>query len=125
MPRETFDNQPKPALREADVPRVTDSYNSLLERLSDWGAEDVKPLYWTDDHQRRALRDGWGLFMCEGYNEIQRYDDSSRFKSDAEAIAHVYWMAGRGDAVARTALLLTIFGAWRYTPQDFFPVKGG
>lgn len=63
------------------------------------------PVIWTDKHQRRALKQGWGVFSNGTYGlGIERYDVADRFDSDNAALLYVMNRAINGNPVAIMAL---------------------
>jgi hypothetical protein len=66
-------------------------------------------LTWTLADEDAANNEGWCVSeTSEGYDEIQRLDESNIFATDAEAIAHVYWMATAQNELHRKALFYTL-----------------
>lgn len=66
-------------------------------------------LEWTLADSEAAAVEGWDVFdHGEGFCEIQKLDDAEKFRSDAEAIAHVYWSAGSGSSLHRKAIAWTL-----------------
>lgn len=70
----------------------------------------------------RAIREGWGLFNG---NEIQRDDESAKFRSDAEALAYVKRRAAKGSAYHRSALALCVQPAAGEAAFRFVPSVNG
>lgn len=59
---------------------------------------------WTQDDQRLALDEGWGLFWVDGrYPNIQRHDEAEIFTSDWAARTHVAAASRSGHALAQKA----------------------
>jgi len=59
-------------------------------------AKDV----WTEQDQRVALTQGWGLFSVsrsepDEHWEIRRFDEADTFASDHDAVVHLIRMSGR------------------------------
>ena len=66
-------------------------------------------------HYRNQLRRGWDVFAVwcssktrDGTLEIQKVDDSDRFKSDEEAVRHVVLSAMAGSTPCVEALAATL-----------------
>lgn len=60
---------------------------------------------WTDQDQRCAYAEGWGLFKSNGRIEIQRLDSVDAFDDDADATDFVILRADAGCKVCRKALI--------------------
>ena len=61
----------------------------------------VNTVYWSIASQDQALAQGWGIFEVAGKLEIQRFDESERFLSDAVAYDYV---KNSGDELCRRAI---------------------
>ena len=78
---------------------------------------------WTAADDAAAAAEGWIVSNTgDGFDEIQRLDETGAFHEDAAAIAHVYWMAGTGSELHRRAILHTLRdgNVWAY-PQGARP----
>lgn len=62
---------------------------------------------WTNEDSRRAVKQGWDLFMIHGkYWDIERDDDEDIFPDDLAVIEFLKKAAEDGDALAAKALRL-------------------
>ena len=69
---------------------------------------------WTNTDEATARAEGWtvsasseAMYPNES-REIMRFDGSTKFNNDGEAVAHVYWKALEGSELHRRALILTL-----------------
>lgn len=69
---------------------------------------------WTPEDSAAATKEGWDIFESGFGHEIQRVDEpdgdgsSPKFNSDAEAIAHVYWLAHEDSDLHLRAMLYSL-----------------
>jgi hypothetical protein len=73
---------------------------------------------WSEQDADAAASEGWIVSRTsDGFDEIQKADDADVFTEDAQAIAHVYWMAGTGSDLHKRAIAHTLRdgNAWTYT----------
>ena len=73
---------------------------------------------WSEQDASAASVEGWCVSdTSDGFAEIQRIDETEVFGEDAQAIAHVYWMAGTGSEVHKRAIAYTLRdgNTWPYT----------
>ncbi len=76
---------------------------------------------WTDTDQKKAFRQGWGIFDDDTRGqEIQRLDQSDRFESDGAAEAYVCQFWRKGAKAARRNP--TAFKALEYLAERGKPV---
>jgi hypothetical protein len=62
---------------------------------------------WTNEDSRRAVKQGWDLFVIHGkYWDIEKDDDEDIFPDDLAALEFLKKAAGGGDALAAKALRL-------------------
>lgn len=63
---------------------------------------------WCRIWNAKAVLEGWAIFNFDtrtGAGEIQRDDDSTHFKTDADAVAHCIAKARRGSTIHLAACL--------------------
>ena len=73
---------------------------------------------WSEQDATTASAEGWCVSdTSDGFAEIQRIDETEVFSEDAQAITHVYWMAGTGSEVHKRAIAYTLRdgNTWPYT----------
>lgn len=84
------------------------------EALATYDAQQA----WSEQDASAASVEGWCVSdTSDGFAEIQRIDETEVFGEDAQAIAHVYWMAGTGSEVHKRAIAYTLRdgNTWPYT----------
>lgn len=65
---------------------------------------------WTAEFSQKARSEGWDLFqVAVSRCEIMKWDGHTPFKSDAEAVYHVYQQALRHEDHARAALTISLY----------------
>ena len=74
-----------------------------------------RKLPWTIRDMREAQAQGYDVFDYDltGLLEINKLDESDKFKDDDDAVHHVIEQASRGCTTARRALALHVRDAWK------------
>lgn len=88
--------------------------DSIRDALAAYDAQQA----WSEKDADAAASEGWIVSRTsDGFDEIQKADDADVFTEDAQAIAHVYWMAGTGSEMHKRAIAYTLRpgNAWPYT----------
>lgn len=106
----------------ADALRLVSAGNTDYENLQEiarnaLAAYDAQQA-WSEQDASAASVEGWCVSdTSDGFAEIQRIDETEVFGEDAQAIAHVYWMAGTGSDVHKRAITYTLRdgNTWTYT----------
>ena len=108
----------------ADALRVVSAGNTDYENLQEI-ARNALAAYdaqqaptWSEQDATTASAEGWCVSdTSDGFAEIQRIDETEVFSEDAQAIAHVYWMAGTGSEAHKRAIAYTLRdgNTWSYT----------
>lgn len=90
--------------------------DAAIEAIAAYDAQQAPA--WSEEGATTASAEGWCVSdTSDGFAEIQRIDETEVFGEDAQAIAHVYWMAGTGSEIHKRAIAYTLRdgNAWPYT----------
>lgn len=101
---------------EAEANAASEYLWAARRALASYDAQQAPT--WSEEDATTASSEGWCVSdTSDGFAEIQRIDETEVFGEDAQAIAHVYWMAGTGSEVHKRAITYTLRdgNTWPYT----------